>query len=92
MSKRTWSEVRESSGKLYYAELTDNYKWHPIEGPVMNDIAQRMTDEFVHPQALEAVLADRRFQKKAKRKHRIKLTTSHLLLYSLALSLWGSMR
>jgi hypothetical protein len=53
--------VRRQSSKLYYAELTDNSKRHPV-GISMTSLAEKMTEELIHPDALPAALADRRLQ------------------------------
>jgi hypothetical protein len=45
------SEIKRRSTDLYYAELTDNLRWFPIEPSVMYEIAQLMTKELVHPDA-----------------------------------------
>jgi hypothetical protein len=50
-------DVRERSRWLYYAELTDSLKWLPLDGSVMSQVAERMTSEFVHPDAPARALA-----------------------------------
>jgi TPR repeat protein len=48
-------EIERRSTDLYYGELTDNLKWFPIEPSVMYEIAQRMTNELVHPDAKKPI-------------------------------------
>jgi hypothetical protein len=69
LSDRRTKEVRECSSKLYYVELTDHYKWHPADVP-LHSIAEMMTDELVHPDALPSILANRRLQRKHRREQR----------------------
>jgi hypothetical protein len=52
-------DVRERSRWLYYAELTDSLKWLPLDPSVMAQVAERMTSEFVHPDAPARALAAR---------------------------------
>jgi hypothetical protein len=49
--------ARERSSHLYYIELTDNYKFIPIEPWVMRQISQKMDDEQLHPDALSTIPA-----------------------------------
>jgi hypothetical protein len=51
-------EIKRRSADLYYAELTDNLKWFPIEPSVMCEIAQRMTNEPVHPDVETPIFLD----------------------------------
>jgi hypothetical protein len=60
IARRPSSTVRERSRQLYCAELTDNYTWQPVDVSVLNEIARKMTDEFLHPNALTPEFADRR--------------------------------
>jgi hypothetical protein len=52
-------DVRECSKWLYHAELTDSRKWLPLDPSVMAQVAERMTSEFVHPDAPARSLAAR---------------------------------
>jgi len=52
-------DVRECSKWLYHAELTDGRKWLPLNPSLMVQVAERMTSEFVHPDAPARSLAAR---------------------------------
>jgi hypothetical protein len=51
-------EIKRRSTDLYYGELTDNLKWFPLEASVMYEIAQRMTNELVHPHTKKPISVD----------------------------------
>jgi hypothetical protein len=58
-SKRTQMKVREWSNRLYYSELRDTCKSIAVDFTTMEDVATKMTNECLHPNALAALCKNR---------------------------------